>query len=227
MIQRIVVEGRVGEDLLRRLKDAQGHGGVAAFGRNQLGWVVGREFGKEEEVGGGRGFAQQLDALADEGSDSEEFFKRSVEAGLGEEGLELGAELIDRQGAKVFGVEPDGFRIEGVGFSEINDCVGAVDTFEREEAGELVEGQKLAIVFRGPAEQAEEVDKGLRQFSFRARRFSMYLGTTPRFYFEETRGRGLRGPTFSFRAFVAPADRDQGVSDRSFGGRRQAGVFAW
>ena len=47
--------------------------------------------GEEEKVGGGDGIAQELDALANEWRDSEDFFRRGMEAGLLEEGLEEGA----------------------------------------------------------------------------------------------------------------------------------------
>ena len=59
-------------------------------------------------------------------------------------------------------VEPDGLGIEGIFFGEVHDGVGAVDVFESEGGGELVEGQELAVVLGRPAEQAEEVDEGLR-----------------------------------------------------------------
>ncbi len=63
----------------------------------------------------------------------------------------------------MLGVEPDGFGIEGVFFREIDDGVGAVDAFESEGGGELVEGEELAVVLGRPAEEAEEVDEGLGQ----------------------------------------------------------------
>ena len=63
----------------------------------------------------------------------------------------------------MLGVEPDGLGIEGVVFGEIHDGVGAVDAFESERGGDLVQRQKLAIVLGRPAEQAEEVDEGLGQ----------------------------------------------------------------
>ena len=108
-----MIEGGGGQNFLRVLRTRQGQSGIAAFGRNQLGGVVGREFVEEEEVGGGGGFAEQLDALADERGDGENFFWRGLEAGLREEGRELAAELVDGQGADVLGVEPDGFGSNG------------------------------------------------------------------------------------------------------------------
>ena len=87
-----------------------------------------------------------------------------MEAGLLEERARgSAAELVDGQGADVLGVEPDGLGIEGVFFSEVDDGVGAVDAFEGESGGELVEGEELAVVFGRPAEEAEEVDEGLGQ----------------------------------------------------------------
>ena len=52
LVQRIVVESSCCENLLRVLEDAESHSGIAALGRNQLGWVVGRELFQKEEIGG-------------------------------------------------------------------------------------------------------------------------------------------------------------------------------
>ncbi len=93
------------------LEDAASERGIA-FLRDQLGRVVRRELGHEEEIGGGDGIAQELDALADERRDGEQLFRGVDQAGLLEEGLELAAELVDGQGADVLGVEPDGLGIE-------------------------------------------------------------------------------------------------------------------
>src|ERR1035438_6130665 len=98
----ILVEGGCGEDLLGVLEDAQGHGRIATLRRDQLGGVVGGELGEEEEIGGGDGIAEQLDALANERSDGEDFFWFRIEACAREEGLEAGTELLDGQGADVF-----------------------------------------------------------------------------------------------------------------------------
>ncbi len=113
LVERIVVERGCGEDFQRVLEDSAGEGGVALL-RDQLGGVVRRELGEEEEVGGGDGIAQELDALANERGDGEELFGRGMEAGLFEEWLDLGAELGDGQGADVLGVEPDGLGVKGV-----------------------------------------------------------------------------------------------------------------
>ncbi len=43
LVERIVIEGGCGQDLLRRAKNAQRESGIA-FLRDQLGWIVGREF---------------------------------------------------------------------------------------------------------------------------------------------------------------------------------------
>ena len=95
------------------------------------------------------------------GVTASKFFRRGVKAGLLEERLEARAELVDRQGADMLGIEPDGLGIEGVFLSEVDDGVGAVDAFEREGGGEFVEREKLAVVLGRPAEQAEEVDESL------------------------------------------------------------------
>ena len=63
----------------------------------------------------------------------------------------------------MLGVEPDGFGIEGVIFSKVDDGIGAVDAFESESGGELVESEELAVVLGRPAEEAEEIDEGLGQ----------------------------------------------------------------
>ena len=152
----------MGEHLLRVLEDASGQRGIALL-RDQLGRVVGRELVEEEEVGGGDGIAQQLDALADERRDGEQLLRRWRRSRPGRRRAGVAAELLDGQGADVLGVEPDGFGIEGIVFREIDDGVGAVDAFEREGRGELVESEELAVVFGRPAEQAEEVDESLGQ----------------------------------------------------------------
>ena len=87
LVERIMIEGDCGEDFLGVLKNAQGESGIA-FLRDQVGWVVGREFFDEEEVGGGDGIAQQLDALANERGDGEKFFRRGFKAGLREKRAE-------------------------------------------------------------------------------------------------------------------------------------------
>ena len=60
---------------------------------------------------------------------------RCLKAGLIEEGLELEAEFVDRQGADMFGVQPDGFRVKWISLCEVDDGVGAVDAFESEDGG--------------------------------------------------------------------------------------------
>jgi len=81
------------------LQDAQGHVRVASLGWDQLGCVIGSELRQEEEVGGGGGLAEELDALADERGNGKQFFGRGVEAGLLQEGPNARAELLDRQGS--------------------------------------------------------------------------------------------------------------------------------
>ena len=154
-----MVERGCGENFLGVLEDAAGHGGIAALGRDQLGWVVGSEFFEEEKIGGGRSLYKQLDALADERSYGEELFRRGIKASLFEERLEQRAELLDRQGANMLGVEPDSFRVERGKFRrargcfiEIDDGVGAVDGLESEGGGELVDREELAVVLGRPAD---------------------------------------------------------------------------
>ena len=111
LVERIVIESGCGENFQRVLEDAAGQCGIAFLG-DQLGGVVGGELGEEEEVGGGDGIAQELDALTDKRSDGEKLFGRGMEAGLLEKGLEQRAELLDGQGADILGVEPQGLGIE-------------------------------------------------------------------------------------------------------------------
>ena len=49
---------------------------------NQLGRVVGRKLVEKEEIRGGDGIPQQLDALANERRDGQQLFRRRVQAGL-------------------------------------------------------------------------------------------------------------------------------------------------
>ncbi len=86
---------------------------------------------------------------------------RGREAGLLEEGQQLGAQSLDGQGADMLGVEPDGLGVEWVLFGEVNHGVGAVDVFQGEGVANLVESEELAVVLGRPAQQAEEVDEGL------------------------------------------------------------------
>ena len=66
-----MVEGSCGQYLERSLKNPASHGGVATLRRDQLGGIVGRELVDEEEVGGGGGLAEKLDAFANEWGDGE------------------------------------------------------------------------------------------------------------------------------------------------------------
>src|SRR6185437_1309223 len=116
-----------------------------SFLGDQLGGVVGRELIEEEEICSRDGVAQQLDALANERGDGAELFRGGMKAGLVEEGLQLAAEVLDEHGADVLGVEPDGFRIKGIFIREVDDGVGAVDSFESEGGGEFVESEELAV----------------------------------------------------------------------------------
>ena len=85
--------------------------------------------------------------------------------GLPKKGWSCAAKFGGGQGADVFGIEPDGLRVEGIFFGEVDDGVGAVDAFEGEEGGEFFEREELAVVFGRPAEEAEEIDEGVREKS--------------------------------------------------------------
>ncbi len=61
----------------------------------------------------------------------------------------------------MFGVEPEGFGVEGFFLGEVDDGVGAIDAFEGEEVDDLVAGEFFAVVLGGPAEEAEEIEEGL------------------------------------------------------------------
>ena len=145
-----MVEIGGGEDLLGGLEHAQGHRGVALL-RDQFGGVVRGQLRNKEKIGGGDGIAQQLDAFADERRNGRDFLRRRMKGRLLEERLKAAAQLVDGQSADVLGIEPDGFFIERELFIEVDDGVGAIDAFEREKIGELVEGKELAIVLGRPA----------------------------------------------------------------------------
>jgi hypothetical protein len=68
--------------------------------------------------------------------------------------LKKRAELLDRQGADVFGVQPDRLGIERIFLRKIDNSVGAVDALESKSLGQLVQSEKLAVVLGRPAEQA-------------------------------------------------------------------------
>jgi len=161
LVERVVIKSGYGEDLLGVLEDAEGHGDIATFRRDKFCGVVGSKFLEEEKVGGRGGFAEELDALADERGDGEKLLRRGGKAGLLEEGQEAGAELFDGERTDVLGVEPEGLGVEGVVVREVDYGVGAVDGLECEGLDEFVEGEELAVIFGGPAEEAEEVDEGL------------------------------------------------------------------
>jgi len=153
MIQRVVIEAGCGKNFLSVLEDAARHRRIAALGRNQLGWIVGRQFLYKEEIGGGRSFAEQFDALPDKRSDGSDLFRRSIKAGLDQEGRKLAAEFINAEGANVLGVEPYGLGIERVCFGEVDHSVGAIDVFERKDRADLVERQRklMKALARNPA----------------------------------------------------------------------------
>ena len=149
-----------GEDFARFAEDGFGHGGVALFG-DELGAVVGRQLVGEEEVGDGLHVAQELHALLNEGRDLASEIGR--EAGRRDEGQQFARQFVRGQGTDVLGVEPEGLGVEGVFLGEVDHGVGAIDAFEGEEVDDFVARQFLAIVLGRPAEQAEEIDEGLRQ----------------------------------------------------------------
>ena len=77
LVQRIVIEKGRRKDFKRVLKNAASESGIALLG-DQVGRVVGSELGQEEEIGRRNSVAQELDALANERGDGEEFFRRCV-----------------------------------------------------------------------------------------------------------------------------------------------------
>ncbi len=89
-----MIERNCGENLLRGLENAQGHGRIATFWRDQLRGIVGSELVEEEKVGGGDGIAQQLDALADERRDNFQFSRIWIKSCLGEEWLKAGGSVL-------------------------------------------------------------------------------------------------------------------------------------
>ena len=88
-VQRIVVEGGRGQNLLRGLEARRQRHRRIALLRDQLGGIVGRELIEKEEVRGADGIAQQLDALANQRRDGKKFFGRGMKAGLLKKWLEV------------------------------------------------------------------------------------------------------------------------------------------
>ena len=161
----------MGQDFAGAGQDLERHGGVAFLG-DEFGGIVGRELviGQEEKIGGGENVAQEFDAFADERGDGVHFIGGDGKSGGVDDGEQAGAEMVDGEGADVFGVEPEGFGVEGFvgsggGLFEINDGVGAVDAFEREGFDEFLAGEVFAVVLGRPAEQAQEVDEGFGEES--------------------------------------------------------------
>jgi hypothetical protein len=103
LVERIVIEVDGGEEFKSVLEDAAAESGVALL-RDELGGVVGRELIDEEEIGGGDGVAQELDAFADERGDGFDLLGRGMKARLLEKRRNATAQLFDRQGADVLGV---------------------------------------------------------------------------------------------------------------------------
>src|ERR1035438_7745143 len=114
--------------------------GIALL-RDQFRRVIRRKFFHKEEISCRDGVAQQLDSLADQRSDGEQPFARSMEAGLFEKRLDAAAELLHWQRPDMLGVQPQRLGIEGVFLGEINDGVRAVDSLESESLFEFVERQ--------------------------------------------------------------------------------------
>ncbi len=160
--EAIVRELGLREDVRGLFEYVQGQGGVALF-RDQFGCGIGREFVGEEEVGGGEHVVEKADALADERRDFRHFLRLDGIAGGEDDREQPCCQNFDRQGADVFGVQPDGFGIEGVGFGEVHERVAAVHAFEGKSLDEFVESHLLAVVAGRPAEQAEEIDEAFGQ----------------------------------------------------------------
>ena len=132
-------------ELPARFEHAARESGIATLGGIAR-RIVGRELRQEEKVGGRDSVSQQLDSFANERRDGEDFFRLGSNPACVKNGAMQRAELVDRQGADMLGVEPDGLWIEGILFCEIHDGVGAVDAFQSEGPSELVEREELAIV---------------------------------------------------------------------------------
>ena len=50
-------------------------------------------------------------------------------------------------------------------FFEIDYRVGAINSFQRKDIGQLLTRHLLAIIFRGPSQQTKKIDEGIRQKS--------------------------------------------------------------
>ena len=145
------------------LENAAGQGGVRPFLRNQFGRIVGRELVEEEEVGGGDGVAQQLDALADERGDGEELFRRGMEAGLRRRrARSCGLSSSTGRARMCSALSQTALGSKGSSSVKLTTALARLTPSRVNRAVSLVEGQKFAIVLGRPAEEAEEVDESLR-----------------------------------------------------------------
>src|SRR5208337_4986993 len=117
--------------------------------------------------------------------DLQHFFGRHVESGFAHDRQQALAQVFNRQPANVLGVQPERFGIEGIfgrgqqipRFARNDNLVGswqllevhhrirAVDALERDGVNEFLAAHLGAVVFRRPAQQAEEIDERLGQES--------------------------------------------------------------
>ena len=82
--------------------------------------------------------------------------RRDGETGVGDEGSGEGCELVRGDLSEVLLVEP-------AAFFEVEASGGAVDVFEGEALGEIEFREDFFFGFRGPTEEGDEVDDGLRE----------------------------------------------------------------
>ena len=152
-------------------KDAAGQGGIALL-RNQLGRVVRRELGNKEEVGGGDGFAQELDALADERGDGEELFRRGMEAGLLEEGLQMLRLSSSTGRARMCSaLSQTALGSKGSSSVKLTTALARLTPSSVKAAVSSSRVRNSRSFFGRPAEEAEEVDESLRAGSRRRDRW--------------------------------------------------------
>ena len=84
-------------------------------------------------------------------------------------------QILHGERPDVFRIEPQRFGIDGVFFREIDYRVAAIDAREGKRVDQLLAVHPLAIVFRRPAQQAQEIHEGLRQEAVIASKISACL----------------------------------------------------
>jgi len=138
---------------------------------DEFGGIVGRELviGQEEKIGGGENVAQEFDAFADERGDGVHFIGGDGKSGGVDDGEQAGAEMVDGEGADVFGVEPEGFGVEvssGVAAGSLKLMTALARLMpSREKASMSSWRVRFSRLSLGDQRAAQEVDEGFGEES--------------------------------------------------------------